>query len=54
MKRLILFVLILTSPVAAAGQAKTKGILLEDLTWLEAEKVFTKELDEAAGRHVAW
>lgn len=43
MKRLILFVLILTSPVAAAGQAKTKGILLEDLTWLEAEKVFTKE-----------
>ena len=43
MKRLLLLVLIATAPVAAAGQAKTKGVLLEDLTWLEAEKVLTAE-----------
>jgi creatinine amidohydrolase len=43
MNRLFLLVLIVASPVAAAGQAKTKGVLLEDLTWLEAEKVLTKE-----------
>lgn len=43
MKRLLLLLLMVACPVAAAGQAKTKGVLLEDLTWVEAEKVLTKE-----------
>lgn len=41
MKRLLLLVLIVASPAAAAGQAK--GVLLEDLTWVEAEKVLTEK-----------
>jgi creatinine amidohydrolase len=36
-------VLIVTSPVIVTAQSKPKGILLEDLTWLEAEKVLTKD-----------
>src|SRR5687767_2532343 len=43
MKRIILLLLIATSPIAAIGQTPTKGILLEDLTWIEAEKVLTKD-----------
>lgn len=43
MKRILLLVLIITSPVAVIGQPKTKGILLEHLTGVEAEKVLTKE-----------
>jgi creatinine amidohydrolase len=43
MKRILLLVVIVTSHVAVAGQTKTKGILLEDLTWVEAEKVLTRE-----------
>ena len=43
MKRLLLVVLIVASPLTAAGQAGAKGVLLEDLTWLEAEKVLTGE-----------
>ena len=43
MKRLLLLVLVVTSPAAATGQTKPKGVLLEDLTWLEAEKVLSKE-----------
>ena len=43
MKRLLLLVLMITSPVIVTGQAKTKGILLEDLTWVEAEKVLTEK-----------
>lgn len=43
MKRILLLVLIVTSPVAVTGQPKTKGILLEDLTWIEAEKVLTEK-----------
>jgi creatinine amidohydrolase len=43
MKRLLLLLLIVACPVAAAGQARAKGLLLEDLTWVEAEKVLTKE-----------
>jgi len=42
MKWLFLLLLIGSSSVAA-GQTRTKGILLEDLTWLEAEKVLTAE-----------
>jgi creatinine amidohydrolase len=40
---LLLSLLVLASPVAAAAQAKTKGVLLEDLTWVEAERVLTAE-----------
>ena len=43
MKRLLLLVLIVAFPSTAAGQAGAKGVLLEDLTWLEAEKVLTEE-----------
>lgn len=42
MKQLLLLLLIVASPVAMTGQTKTKGILLEDLTWVEAEKVLTE------------
>lgn len=43
MKQILLLVLLVTSPVAVTGKAKAKGVLLEDLTWVEAEKVLTKE-----------
>src|SRR5687767_13345272 len=43
MKRLLLLVLMITSPVVVTAQSKTKGILLEDLTWLEAEKILKAE-----------
>jgi len=41
MKRLLLIGLLVTFPVALSAQPKIKGILLEDLTWIEAEKVLT-------------
>lgn len=43
MKRILLLALMVACPFAAAAQTKAKGVLLEDLTWLEAEKVLTKE-----------
>jgi creatinine amidohydrolase len=43
MKPILLLVLIVTSPVLSPGQTKPKGILLEDLTWIEAEKVLTEK-----------
>jgi creatinine amidohydrolase len=43
MKRLLLLALVVVSPVAAAGQAGVTGVLLEDLTWVEAEKVLTEK-----------
>lgn len=44
MKRLILLlVLVVTFPIALTAQTKTKGILLEDLTWVEAEKILTEK-----------
>src|SRR5450432_1088135 len=44
MKRQLLLLLgVLLTPVAAPGQAIAKGVLLEDLTWIEAEKVLTAE-----------
>jgi creatinine amidohydrolase len=30
-------------PIAAMSQTNAKGVLLEDLTWIEAEKILTKE-----------
>lgn len=41
MKQTLLFILVLSFPIAATAQTRTKGILLEDLTWLEAEKILT-------------
>jgi len=43
MKQLLLFALILTAPLVTTGQTKPKGILLEELTWVEAEKLLTKD-----------
>jgi len=44
MKRfIILFVLIFFGTHPSQSQTKAKGILLEDLTWVEAEKILTKE-----------
>lgn len=43
MKQLLLVPLILTASIATNAQSKTKGILLEDLTWLEAEKLLTND-----------
>lgn len=36
----------LTSPIAANSQTSQKGILFEDCTWIEAEKVLTKDTRE--------
>ena len=43
MKRTVLVVLVLTIAVTVAGQTRTKGVLLEDLTWVEAEKILTED-----------
>lgn len=43
MKPLLLLALMLAAPLTTAGQTKNKGILLEDLTWIEAEKLLTKD-----------
>ena len=43
MKHLLLLVLIAVISVTAAGQTKSKGILLENLTWVEAEKVLDEK-----------
>src|SRR5450432_3995462 len=42
MKRKLLLLACVLAPLAAA-QTIPKGILLEDLTWIEAEKVLTAE-----------
>ena len=43
MKLVLPLVTHLISHVAVIGQSKPKGILLEDLTWIEAEKILTPE-----------
>jgi creatinine amidohydrolase len=43
MKYLLLLAFILAAPLATFSQTKPKGILLEDLTWIEAEKLLTKD-----------
>ncbi|HKO43453.1 MAG TPA: creatininase family protein [Pyrinomonadaceae bacterium] len=43
MKKFLLFFMITICSITVMGQKKTKGVLLEDLTWLEAEKVLTKD-----------
>jgi creatinine amidohydrolase len=43
MRTLVSLALLLVVSFAAMAQQKTKGILLEDLTWVEAEKTLTPE-----------
>ncbi len=43
MKRLTLFVLILAFSVATSAQMRPRGILLENLTWVEAEKILSEK-----------
>ena len=43
MKRRLLLAAMVALPFAAMGQTNPKGVLLEDLTWIEAEKVLTSE-----------
>src|SRR4030095_14134722 len=43
MSRLLLILVLVMFAVQANGQTKPKGILLEDLTWLEAEKILSAE-----------
>jgi hypothetical protein len=43
MRTHLLLLALVLAPVAAMAQASAKGILLEDLTWVEAEKVLTSE-----------
>jgi len=42
MKRLLVLLTVIF-PISSTSQTKPKGILLEDLTWIEAEKVLTAE-----------
>ncbi len=39
MYRLLVIALLIALPLSATSQTKSKGILLENLTWIEAEKV---------------
>lgn len=41
MNRIFLLVLLATSAITVAGQSK--GVLLEDLTWMEAEKILSEK-----------
>ena len=43
MKRPLLLLALMITPMTASGQTIAKGVLLEDLTWIEAEKVLTAE-----------
>ncbi len=43
MRNHLLFCTLLLAPVSAMAQTASKGILLEDLTWIEAEKVLTAD-----------
>lgn len=43
MKHFLLLIFIASLSVPAHGQTKNKGILLEDLTWVEAEKVLNEK-----------
>lgn len=42
MKPLVMLLVVLSAGVAT-GQTRTRGLLLEDLTWMEAEKVLTDQ-----------
>jgi creatinine amidohydrolase len=43
MKNLVLVVFVLTCALTVTGQTRTRGVLLEDLTWLEAEKILSPD-----------
>jgi len=55
---LLTLVLALIAPFVVQGQTKnlvkTKGILLEDLTWVEAEKVLTPDTMVTIPLGAAW
>jgi creatinine amidohydrolase len=42
MYRLLVIALFIALPLSASSQTKSKGILLENLTWIEAEKVLNQ------------
>ena len=39
MRRVLLFLVMIGLPLIVTAQSKPKGVLLEDLTWVEAEKI---------------
>ncbi len=43
MKHSVLVLLVLTFALTVTGQTRTKGVLLEDLTWVEAEKILNPD-----------
>ena len=43
MKNLVLVMFVLTFALTVTGQTRTKGVLLEDLTWVEAEKILNSD-----------
>ncbi|HSE30529.1 MAG TPA: creatininase family protein [Pyrinomonadaceae bacterium] len=43
MRCTVLVMLVLTFALTVAGQTRTKGVLLEDLTWVEAEKILNEQ-----------
>ena len=43
MSRLLVIAFVVAIPVAALGQTKSKGILLENLTWVEAQKILSEK-----------
>ena len=43
MKNLVLVMFVLTFALTVTGQTRTRGVLLEDLTWVEAEKILNPD-----------
>lgn len=43
MRNLVLVVFVLTFALTVSGQTRTRGVLLEDLTWVEAEKILNPD-----------
>ena len=43
MKNLVLVLFVLTLALTVTGQTRTRGVLLEDLTWVEAEKILNPD-----------
>jgi creatinine amidohydrolase len=43
MKNLVLVLFVLTFSLTVTGQTRTRGVLLEDLTWVEAEKILNPD-----------
>lgn len=43
MRNLVLVVFVLTFALTVTGQTRTRGVLLEDLTWVEAERILNPD-----------